>query len=141
MYWIETVGTNGGLVAVDGVVYRENGPGRIKVSKVVADIAQRYDVADCRVCVSGHEIIGFQVKGEKITYLKLEVGDRVRFTLQHDSQERTGSIIKIIQEYRDPADLGGKILWSLCEVKADSGRSPVTVKLTTDDRITDCTKP
>lgn len=138
-YWIEIVRTNGGLVAVDGVVHRENGPGRCQVSTDVADIAQRYDVADCRVCVRGNEIVGFQVKGEEITFLKIEVGDRVRFTLQHDGQEQTGSILEIKQNYRDPADLGGKILWSLCKVKPDSGRSPVIVKLTPSDRITDFT--
>ena len=139
-YWIEITNTPGGIIAVDGVVYTEPDAGREEISEHVANIVKRYDVAGCRVCLRGKEITGFQLNGEEITYLKLEVGDPVRFTLQHDGQERTGSIIKIKQDYRDPEDLGGKILWSLCKVKPDAGGTPVIVKLTPADRITECTK-
>ena len=63
-HWIEICKTQYGLVAVDGVVYGENGPGRFEVSKAVADIAQSHDVAGKYCQVEGNEIVGFNLRSQ-----------------------------------------------------------------------------
>lgn len=60
-YWIELCKTQWGLVAVDGLVYGENGPGRFEVSKAVARIVQMHDVVGKYCQVEGNAIVGFDL--------------------------------------------------------------------------------
>ena len=63
-YYIEIGNTEGGVVAVDGVIHAESGPGRAEISEEVAEFCRQNSVAGKYCEVRGNDIVGFDLRSQ-----------------------------------------------------------------------------
>ena len=64
VYRIEICNTKYGVVAVDGVIHTEPGPGRAEISDEVAEFCRQNTVAGKYCEVSGNDIVGFDLRSQ-----------------------------------------------------------------------------